>query len=601
MSRYIAAAPGLRITERADSLSTANRAVRSGAAIGAVYIPPSFERDLLAGRRPQIVAFYNAQYFTPGNITSKALRDAISAASAHVAPLDKLRLDPIGAGQLVVEQYVLSNPAVNYAAFLLRVVMPTVLHVVIAIATGYAVGSEFSRRSRRAWLRCAGGSAVVALVGKLLPLFAVFFVFLAIDALILHAGFELPYRGSIGLIIAAAALFVVAYQSLAALLQLLVRNLAFGLSLTAIVTSPAFGYAGVGLPVLAMGGFAQSWGALLPLRWYLQILIDQASRGSPVQASALPFAVLAGTAFGLFGLAWLRLRRLSPERAPEEEAPPPDPPNPGLIRAFVSEWHRVLADRGVFSMVIVASVFYGIFYPQPYLGQLVRKIPIAIVDDDQTELSRSFIQTLDADEAVTVTVRAPALDVAQRALFERAVFGIVEIPSGTEREVLKGNPARMPAYVDSAYFIVFNRTLQGIIESATDINLANAARGNRLTEDGPNVAVAAASPVELLLEPLFNPTGGYASYVVPAAFVLILQQTLLMGAAMLTTLGIAGPRRAREPAPPPCLAGRSPIRRSISCRSSCSWSSFRGSTASRRSAMSARCRCLHCPSFSPPA
>jgi len=192
--------------------------------------------------------------------------------------------------------------------------------------------------------------------------------------------------------------------------------------------------------------------------------------------------------------------------------------------------------------VIVASVFYGIFYPQPYLGQLVRKIPIAIVDDDQTELSRSFIQTLDADEAVTVTVRAPALDVAQQALFERAVFGIVEIPSGTEREVLKGNPARMPAYVDSAYFIVFNRTLQGIIESATDINLANAARGNRLTDDGPKLAVAAASPVELLMEPLFNPTGGYASYVVPAAFVLILQQTLLMGAAMLTTLGI-GPRR----------------------------------------------------------
>ena len=33
--------------------------------------------------------------------------------------------------------------------------------------------------------------------------------------------------------------------------------------------------------------------------------------------------------------------------------------------------------------------------------------------------------------------------------------------------------------------------------------------------------------------PLFNPTGGYASYVVPAAFVLILQQTLLIGAAML--------------------------------------------------------------------
>src|SRR5262249_47673755 len=150
----IGAAPGLRIAQRAESLSTATQAVRSGDAIGAVYIPPKFEQDLLAGRRPQIVAFYNTQYFTPGNIASKALRDAISAASAQLAPVNQVRLQPVGSGQLVVEQYVLTNPAVNYAAFLLRTIMPTVLHVVIAIATGYAVGTEFSRRSRRAWLRC---------------------------------------------------------------------------------------------------------------------------------------------------------------------------------------------------------------------------------------------------------------------------------------------------------------------------------------------------------------------------------------------------------------------------------------------------------------
>ena len=46
-------------------------------------------------------------------------------------------------------------------------------------------------------------------------------------------------------------------------------------------------------------------------------------------------------------------------------------------------------------------------------------------------------------------------------------------------------------------------------------------------------ALASASPVEILPVPLFNPTGGYASYIVPAAFILILQQTLLMGAAAL--------------------------------------------------------------------
>ena len=533
----IAASPSLRVAQRGDNLTTATRAIRAGEAIATVYVPASFEHDLLAGRRPQIIAFYNTQYFTPGNIAAKGLRDAITAASARVSPLHEVRYQPIGSGPIVIEEYVLTNPGINYAAFLLRTVMPTVLHLVIAIATGYAVGTEFSRRSRRAWLRCAGGSALVALAGKLLPLFAIFFTLLAIDALILERGFGLSFRGDIPMMAIAAALFIVAYQSLAALLQLLLRNLALGLSLTAIITSPAFGFAGVGLPVLAMGTFAQGWGALLPLRWYLQILIDQAARGSPVHASSTPFAILAGMALGLLALAWLSLHFFSPGRRETEPTLPTDGPNPGVGGAFVGEWRRVLADRGAFSMLIIAPVFYGVFYPQPYLGQLVRKVPVAVVDDDRTALSRRFIETLDASEAVAVTVRAPALDVAQQALFARDVFAIIEIPSGTERESLKGNGARMPAYVDSAYFLLFNGTLQGLLQSAADINVTNVSRGNRANGAAAETALAVLSPVELLMQPLYNPTGGYASYVVPAAFVLIIQQTLLIGAAMLSGLG----------------------------------------------------------------
>ena len=216
----------------------------------------------------------------------------------------------------------------------------------------------------------------------------------------------------------------------------------------------------------------------------------------------------------------------------------------------------MLADRGVFSLVIVAPVFYGVFYPQPYLGQLVRKIPIAVVDDDRTPLSRRLIQALDADEAISVAVRAPALDVAQQALFDRRVFGILEIPPDTEREVLKGRLVSRPMST-SAYFLVFNRTLQGIAEGAGDTNVADISRGLRMDSAQARLALTALSPAELLMEPLYNPTGGYASYVVPAAFVLIIQQTLLMGAATLTALGFERRPGARRIAPGPTgLIGR---------------------------------------------
>ena len=98
----------------------------------------------------------------------------------------------------------------------------------------------------------------------------------------------------------------------------------------------------------------------------------------------------------------------------------------------------------------------------------------------------------------------------------------------------------------SAYSVVFNRTLQGIAEGAGDTNVADISRGLRMDGTQARLALAALSPAELLTEPLYNPTGGYVSYVVPAAFVLIIQQTLLMGTATLTALGFESRRGVRR-------------------------------------------------------
>jgi ABC-2 type transport system permease protein len=261
----------------------------------------------------------------------------------------------------------------------------------------------------------------------------------------------------------------------------------------------------------------------------------------------VPFTILAGMAILLFALNWLRLRsvvRHLPRSPAREAEAAPILAGRGIGAAFGAEWRRVLADRSVFSLFVLAPLLYGVFYPQPYLGQLLRNAPIAIVDHDHSALSRSLIQTLDAHEAIKVAVRADTLAEAQQALFDRRVFAILDIPADTEREVLKGNNARLPAYVDATYFIAFNRTLQGITEAAQATTSEPLTHGGRSDSSLSEAALTALSPVDLVSEPLFNPTGGYASYVVPAAFILIIQQTLLMGAAMLG--GVAYETGGRE-------------------------------------------------------
>src|SRR5262247_2622201 len=535
----VAASSNLSIVERSGDLASAAQAIRSGDAIAAVYIAAHFERDLKAERRPQIVAFYNQQYLTAAGIASSGLSDSLAAATRSAAARAAPKASRIGS--LVAESIVLVNPERNYAQFLLRALLPVVLHVVIALAAGYAVGSEFSQRSMRTWLACAGGNPIVALAGKLAPLFAIFFIIMLSTPLILEGLLGISFKGNTPMMAIAAMLLIVGYLALGALMQLLVRDLATGLGLTGLIVSPAFGYAGVGFPILGMNAFALFWGAMLPLRWYMAVLLGQAARGLPLYESARPFAMLAALAALYTLLAFLRLRAIAasaPRTAQEAEPAAASAPPRGVGGAFVAEWRRVLGIRGAFMLLVVGPLVYGLYYPQPYLNQILRKIPIAVVDNDLSELSRNIVQTLDASGAVRVVAQAATLAEGRKALDRGDAFAVVGIPPGTERDVLKGNTAHIPIYADATYLFIFRSMSNGIAVAINTLSSELAARGARTDGSLVKAARASASPAEILLQPIFNPVGGYASYIVPAAFVLILQQMLLIGASMLTVVAL---------------------------------------------------------------
>jgi ABC-2 type transport system permease protein len=530
----VAASPSLLVAARSTDLTGAMTSIRSGKAIAALYLPQDFERDILAGKRPQAVIFANKQFLTPGNVAATGLQAALSTAFANLPKASAVSAS--GApGALVVEQFVLSNPGLNYAQFLLRAILPTILHVLIAVAAGYAVGSEFGQRDMRSWLAAAGGSPLNALVGKLLPYAAIFLGLMMVGLVVINGLFGIPFRGDPVMVAAAGCLLITAYLALGALLQLAVRNLPFGLVLTGILCSPAFGFAGVGYPILAMNSFSEVWGAILPLRWYIEILFDQAARGVPVQASASAFMVLALLAALYAGLAWFLLHVVArhPPRIIAEPQLARGMARTGLVRGFRGELLRVTRDRGVFGLVILGPIIYGFLYPQPYATQLIRDLPVAVVDQDGSELGRNIAQALDAHEGIAVTVRSATLAEAEAAMTRGEVYGIVDIPSGAQRDLLRGQRVAIPTYIDSAYLLVFSRVTQSVLEAVGSVSAEIGARGARPDGSLYRLALATNAPVEIIVQPLFNPTGGYGSYAVPAAFILILQQTLLMGAATL--------------------------------------------------------------------
>jgi ABC-2 type transport system permease protein len=211
-----------------------------------------------------------------------------------------------------------------------------------------------------------------------------------------------------------------------------------------------------------------------------------------------------------------------------------------VLEVFRWEFGRIFEIKPAFSVLILGVAFYAIFYPQPYLNEALRDVPIAVVDRDGTQSSRDFARRVDATPDVAVTKQLPDLTSAEREVYARRVSGILVIPQYFERELLHGRSSPVALYADASYFLIYQRVAGAVTAVARTVGAE--IETARLVSIGvdPAIAFAASDPMPLTAVPLFNPGGGYATYVLPAAFVLILQQTLLMGVGLLGTMPSSG-------------------------------------------------------------
>src|SRR5882757_4490287 len=99
-----------------------------------------------------------------------------------------------------------------------------------------------------------------------------------------------------------------------------------------------------------------------------------------------------------------------------------------VLTVFRDELRRIFVLRPVFSVLIVGSAFYAVFYPQPYLNEALRNVPIAVVDADGTSASRELARRIDVTSDIAVAMVLPDVVSAEREVFARKIFGILAIP-----------------------------------------------------------------------------------------------------------------------------------------------------------------------------
>jgi len=204
-----------------------------------------------------------------------------------------------------------------------------------------------------------------------------------------------------------------------------------------------------------------------------------------------------------------------------------------FVAVIRNEFRAIFTDEGALLILVFALFIYSTTYSLAYGPQVLRNVPIGVVDNSHTVASRRLTATFDAGPNAYVAYEPTDMEQARELFFQRRIYGIVYIPENYERRLLEGEQADVAIYVDASYFLMYRQVFQELVST---IGLTGATVGlQRLIARGTELpqAEATVQPVVYQSHNLFNPYLGYGSFAMPAIIIVIIQQTLLIGIGMI--------------------------------------------------------------------
>lgn len=198
-----------------------------------------------------------------------------------------------------------------------------------------------------------------------------------------------------------------------------------------------------------------------------------------------------------------------------------------LIHSFTDETMLVIRSVGVILFLIGIPVAYPVLYSLIYNKELVRDVPVVVVDHDATSYSRRLIRDFDATPEVKVIGHAADLSEARRAMDSHECYGILEIPQDFQRKIGRNEKAAAVLYADMSLLIRY----KALLTAATNVSQAI---GSELKEGDGSVlnSLVPYDPMPVKPAYLGDITGGYASFLMPGILVLIAQQCVIMAVCM---------------------------------------------------------------------
>lgn len=203
-----------------------------------------------------------------------------------------------------------------------------------------------------------------------------------------------------------------------------------------------------------------------------------------------------------------------------------------IYNISLRELRRIGKSKTLYLLLVILPILLFIFLSLIYKNGVVRDLPIAIYDEDNSELSRLVIRSIDATPSMEATETINSIEEIKTEFRKGNIQGAFYFPPDFEKNIKAGKNSTVVVYKNTANLVIGNLILKDGSTAIRTISAGALLKKLKARNMHAEKAMNFINPIRIETHYLFNPAYNYFNYLIPGILPMLLQMIIMVSACI---------------------------------------------------------------------
>lgn len=180
------------------------------------------------------------------------------------------------------------------------------------------------------------------------------------------------------------------------------------------------------------------------------------------------------------------------------------------------------------TITLILPLFTFFLFTSFFDAGVARKLPVVLVDQDHTQLSRKLIRAIEATPSVEIFKEVQTLDQAKLEIEDWNCYAVVYIPDNFQKNTLRGEAPGIVLYYNNINLGAGSSISKDVRMAVGTLGAQIKIAGKMQSGEMQQQAIESANPVVLDTHVLYNPFVSYEYFITTSMLPIMLQMFVLL-------------------------------------------------------------------------